>query len=387
MVRHSRPPEQQWKTLKLLGRSDAMMALRDDICCYARSNAPILIVGEAGTGKENVARACHVLSVRSGQPFQVAQCSAITETLLESELFGHVKGAFTGANERRIGRFEAADHGTLFLDEVGTLAKSTQVKLLRVLQERCIERVGDNATVAIDIRVIAATNENLDEALRADRIRKDFYSRLAHLEIKVPPLRDRQDDVILLAETFLEHECSENGKGRKPLSEGARRRLISHQWPGNVRELQGVVSRAAARVDDEAPCVDEDLIVFDNRQRLADAPLAIVAGRGCATDGLRERVTQKTVDLLLNGKKPFEGVLKGSAEISELLGEVIEGVVDGAARYLETDAGSLLRRNGGVGMILERLGLSPRSGGKSLLAQRIEAAVKSRVNQAAQTTS
>jgi transcriptional regulator with GAF, ATPase, and Fis domain len=380
MAEPPRPPEEQWKVLKLLGQSPAMLRLREDISRYATSKDPILILGEPGTGKENVARACHVLSGRAGKPFQVAQCSAYTETLLESELFGHIKGAFTGASAQREGRFEAANQGTIFLDEVGTLAASTQVKLLRVLQEKSVERVGSNETIGIDVRVIAATNEDLDEALRAGRMRRDFYSRIAYLVIKVPPLREREEDVILLAETFLQTTLSECGKGRKVLSDGARERLLHHRWPVNVRELQAVVSRAAAKVHRDAPRIEEALIELDPRLLPSDAAQGVLAHPEEDAGGVTELVAQKTVDLLLDGKKPLEGVLKGSAETSELLTDVIEGVAEGAARYLETDPGSRLRRNGRLNVILERLGMSPRSGGKSLLASRVEAAVKERVN-------
>lgn len=380
------PSEQQWRQLKLLGRSPAMLALRDTVTQYAKSDDPILIIGETGTGKESVAKACHVFSrrARDGEPYVVAHCSAYTETLLESELFGHAKGAFTGAVKDRKGRFEEANRGTLFLDEVGTLATTTQVKLLRVLQEKSVERVGSNKALTIDVRVVAATNEDPGEAVRLGRMRRDFYSRIAFLVIKVPALRQREDDVILLAETFLQAAMCDCRKECKVFSDGAKRHLLSHQWPGNVRELQAVVSRAAAKVDTSSPCIEEDLIEFDpflSPQRAAPGDLELPSGD---VVDVRELVARRTVDLLLNGKRPLDGILKGSADMSELLSDLIEGVAEGAARYLETDEASRLRRNGRLGAILERLGMSPRSGGKSLIAGQIEEAVKERLNRASQ---
>lgn len=378
------PPEEQWKQLRLLGQSEAMKVLRETICRCATSDDPILILGETGTGKESVARACHVLSRRAGEPYVVAHCSAYTETLLESELFGHVKGAFTSAERDRKGRFEAANRGTLFLDEVGTLATTTQVKLLRVLQEHSVERVGSNDPVRVDVRVVAATNEDLLDALRTGRIRQDFYSRIAYLVIEVPPLRERQADVILLADSFLQTALTDHRKARKDLSGGAKHRLLSHKWPGNVRELQAVVSRAAAKVDADAPFIEDSLIEFDTRLILRTAAIDLPASSSADSADARELVARKTVDLLLNGKRPLDGILRGSADVSELLSDLIDGIAEGTARYLETDAGSLLRRNGRLSAILERLGLSPRSGSKSLIAARVEAAVKERFNKANQ---
>jgi DNA-binding NtrC family response regulator len=210
----------------------------------ASLRSTVLIQGESGTGKEMVARAIHHSGDRAGKPFVAVSCAALAETLLESELFGHEKGAFTGANQQKHGKFEMADGGTIFLDEIGDISPKLQCDLLRVLQERCFYRVGGSEEVRVDARVIAATHVNLQQAVAEGRFRDDLFYRLNVIEIRIPPLRDRREDVPLLARHFLERLSHELGKNISDFSEGALKLLMDHNWPGNVRELENAVERA-----------------------------------------------------------------------------------------------------------------------------------------------
>jgi two-component system NtrC family response regulator len=210
----------------------------------AVSNATVLLRGESGTGKELIARAIHYRSRRADQALVKVNCAALPETLLESELFGHERGAFTGATTRRIGRFEAADRGTLFLDEIGDISPGVQVKLLRVLQEKEFERLGGNETVKVDVRLIAATNRNLEEAIRAGKFREDLYYRLNVVTISLPPLRERREDIPALIEQFIRKYRSENRKEISGVSTEARELLMRYSYPGNVRELENFIERA-----------------------------------------------------------------------------------------------------------------------------------------------
>jgi Nif-specific regulatory protein len=210
----------------------------------ARSQATVMILGESGTGKELFARAIHFSSLRAGKPLVKVNCAALPENLLESELFGHEKGAFTGAIARRIGRFEQADQGSIFLDEIGDLSPALQAKLLRVLQEREIERVGSNQTIKIDVRVIAATNRNLEEAIKKGAFREDLYYRLNVVTISLPPLRERKEDIPLLLEYFLKKYSEENKKEVRSLSRESKDLLLKYDYPGNVRELENIIERA-----------------------------------------------------------------------------------------------------------------------------------------------
>jgi two-component system, NtrC family, response regulator AtoC len=225
----------------LLGKSRAMEKLFHLLETVARSNSTILITGETGTGKEVVARAIHHNSPRKSQRFVALNCSAIPETLLEAELFGHVRGAFTGATGARQGRFEQAHNGTLFLDEVGTMSTALQMKLLRALQEREFERVGDNQTIKVDVRVIAATNSDLGRMVAEGTFREDLYYRLNVIPIHLPPLRDRRDDIPLLAKHFLEKFAPGTSI---QIAQGAMRVLMAYSWPGNVRQLENAIERA-----------------------------------------------------------------------------------------------------------------------------------------------
>ena len=232
--------------VKMIGISRALQEVFKLVGRVARSDAPVLIAGESGTGKELVAKAVHEYSPRRQKEMITINCGAIPENLLESELFGHEKGSFTGAIARRAGRFEQADGGTLFLDEIGDMPLGIQVKLLRVLQDGSFSRVGANETLATDVRIVAATHKNLTEEVAAGRFREDLYYRLNVVEIQIPALRDRLEDIPLLAEYFLQRITRKNGMARIRISEEATAILQNHHWPGNVRELENTIARACA---------------------------------------------------------------------------------------------------------------------------------------------
>jgi two-component system nitrogen regulation response regulator NtrX len=228
---------------QVIGESIPMKALRQQIAVTAPTNGRVLIYGESGTGKELVARALHAASLRAKGPFVEVNCAAIPEELIESELFGHVKGSFTGATEDKIGKFQKADGGTLFLDEIGDMSLRTQSKVLRVLEEQRFERVGSNATLIVDVRVIAATNKNLEQEIARGAFRQDLFYRLNVIPFYVPPLRDRREDIPTLTKYFLMGFSSAYGKKTRELSDAAMEILIRYPWPGNVRELRNLVER------------------------------------------------------------------------------------------------------------------------------------------------
>ena len=228
----------------ILGTSAPMQTVFDSIRKVATVDAPVLILGESGTGKEMTARAIHNRSARHNAPFVAINCSAIPETLIESELFGHEKGSFTGAHVQRKGRIESASGGTLFLDEIGEIPLPIQVKLLRFLQERCIERVGGRQEIAVDTRVIAATNADLKKGMQNGSFREDLFYRLAVVQITLPALRNRESDSLFLAQSFLQQFAKESAKSGLTFSPEAQRAIQRHDWPGNVRELQNRVRRA-----------------------------------------------------------------------------------------------------------------------------------------------
>ena len=250
----------------MLGTSRKMQDVFSIIRKVSGTDAPILIMGESGTGKELVARAIHRLSVRQTSPFIAINCSAIPETLLESELFGHEKGAFTGAHVQRKGRFEMAEGGTLFLDEIGELPLSLQVKLFRFLQERVVERVGGREQIDVDTRVIAATNRDLKEAMKDGRFREDLYFRLGVIMVFIPPLREREADIVLMARAFLERYATENRKKIKGFTNEALDAIEQYEWPGNVRELENRVKRAVIMADGKQ-LTPEDLEIGAPRAR------------------------------------------------------------------------------------------------------------------------
>lgn len=236
---------------EIIGTSGAMRQVYEMILQVAPSDATVLITGESGTGKELVAAELHRLSKRASSALIKTNCAALPESIIESELFGHEKGAFTGAMIQRIGRFEMANQGTIFLDEIGDIPQQIQVKLLRVLQERELERVGGNKTVKVDVRVIAATNRNLEEEVRSGRFRKDLYYRLNVVPIHLPSLRERKSDIVLLADYFTEKYAEKNNKPIKRISTPAIDLLTSYSWPGNIRELENCIERAVILSTDE----------------------------------------------------------------------------------------------------------------------------------------
>lgn len=228
----------------ILGKSAPMQRLFEMIESVAQSDAPVIINGQSGTGKEMVARAIHWASPRQDKPFVKVSCAALNENLLETELFGHVKGAYTGADRSRVGRFEAAHGGSIFLDEIGDIPPSTQVKLLRVLEEKEIERVGDHTPIPVDVRIITATNKNLEDLVARGAFREDLYFRIHVFPLTIPPLRERPEDIPIIIQHFVEQNHATSGKKIAGLSPEAVARLTSYTWPGNVRELRNAIEYA-----------------------------------------------------------------------------------------------------------------------------------------------
>ncbi len=235
---------------RLIGKSAAIARVSELIQQVAPTRATVLIEGESGTGKEVVAHTLHHLSGRPAAKIVIVHCAALSPQLLESELFGHEKGAFTGAIQRRLGRFEQADGGTLFLDEIGEIDPATQVKLLRILSERTLERVGSNSPIKVDVRVVAATNKNLKELVAKGTFREDLYFRLNVVKVEMPPLRARREDVMLLANSFLIEFAKENDRPVKPLTDEAQELLLKYSWPGNVRELRTAIEHGVVMSND-----------------------------------------------------------------------------------------------------------------------------------------
>jgi two-component system, NtrC family, response regulator HydG len=252
----------------LLGTSPAMQKVYRMARQVAPSRATVLITGESGTGKGELARAIHALGPRADKPFVAVHCAALAESLLESELFGHERGSFTGADRRRTGRFEQANGGSLFLDEVGDIPLGTQIKLLTVLQERRLERVGGNEPIEVDVRIIAATHRDLAAEVAAGRFREDLYYRLNVVHVEMPALCLRGGDILVLAEHFLRRFALENNKPVKGFSDRARTKLKGYRWPGNVRELENAIERAVVLCESEL--IDEDLLPYNSSSSLLD---------------------------------------------------------------------------------------------------------------------
>jgi DNA-binding NtrC family response regulator len=288
--------------VKMIGISRALQGVFKMVGRVARSDAPVLIAGESGTGKELVAKAVHEYSPRHHKEMITINCGAIPENLLESELFGHEKGSFTGAIARRAGRFEQADGGTLFLDEIGDMPLSIQVKLLRVLQDGSFSRVGSNENLTTDVRIIAATHKNLAEEVAGGRFREDLYYRLNVVEIRIPALRERIEDIPLLAEFFLQRITRKNGMARIRLTAEAVNLLQSHTWPGNVRELENTIARACA-------------LATSNILLPADIPLASIPGKSPA-------LLTNAIDQLIN-LAPTDDELLAWAN-REIAGRIVE---------------------------------------------------------------
>lgn len=273
----------------IVGRSQKMKRVLRLISMVAPTESPVLITGESGTGKELVARSIHLQSKRADEGFVPVNCGALPETLFESELFGHVKGSFTGAVGDKPGLFEVADSGTLFLDEVAEMPASTQVKLLRVLEERRIRRVGGQNFRSVDVRVIAATNRDIEEVLGSGEFRKDLYYRLNVFQIDLPPLRERREDIPLLAAYFLEKYNSRTGKHIKGFTPGSQRAIFSYSYPGNVRELENAIERAVALTEGET--INE----FALPPAIAESPVLMLSegGDGFFSDSLTLQEVEK----------------------------------------------------------------------------------------------
>mgnify|MGYP002629425767 CR=1 FL=1 len=302
-VRQLRKEIQGWAGGDLLtGESEAMRTLRGLVDRVAVSEASVLIRGETGTGKEVVARAIHARSPRAGRPFVALSCAALPEALLESELFGHVRGAFTGANERRPGLFQQATGGTLFLDEIGEMPMALQVKLLRVLQERSVRPVGGDREIPIDVRILSATHRALEEAIEEGRFREDLWFRLNVIQIDLPPLRDRGHDVLALAQRFVQEFAQRPGCVVRGISPEAARRLLAWSWPGNVRELRNCIERAVALTTREEIGV-EDLPPRVREMASSSAPATdLAAGGFVALAELERRYVLQVLDAV-GGKR------------------------------------------------------------------------------------
>jgi DNA-binding NtrC family response regulator len=264
-VQLKRALKQRYNFPNIVGKSDKMLAVFDLITQVAPSRSTILIHGESGTGKELIAKAIHSASPRADKAFIPVNTGSIPADLLESQLFGHVKGAFTSAIASKKGLFEVADQGTIFFDEISTISPETQAKLLRVIQEREFMRLGATDTIKVDVRIVAASNEELIKLVREGRFREDLYHRLNVISVQLPPLRDRKEDIPLLVERFLEQFCKENAKPPRAFTHGAMKLLMDYDWPGNVRELENVVERAVVLSTQEA--VDADLLPENVRTR------------------------------------------------------------------------------------------------------------------------
>lgn len=298
----------RFKPANIIGNSKSMQNVFDMIAQVSRSDATVLIRGESGTGKELVAHAIHYNSHRSGKPFVKVNCAALPETVIESELFGHEKGAFTSAIATRKGRFEMANGGTIFLDEIGDLSPTTQVKLLRVLQEKEFERVGGNDTIRTNVRVIAATNRNLEDLMNQNIFREDLYYRLNVFPVHIPPLRDRKSDILLLADHFIAKYNKQNMKTVRRISTPAIELLTNYHWPGNVRELENCVERAV-------------LLSIDNVIHSHHLPPSLQSAESTGTrlnEGLQEALDSLERELLQDALKSTKGNMAKAARLLDL---------------------------------------------------------------------
>jgi formate hydrogenlyase transcriptional activator len=336
--------------VEMVGNSPTLLAVLRKVEQVATTDSTVLISGETGTGKELIARAIHSRSGRRERPLVKVNCAAISAGLVESELFGHVKGAFTGAIERRVGRFELADRGTIFLDEVGELPPETQVKLLRVLQEQEFEPVGSSRTVHVDVRVIAATNRDLEDAVHAGRFRADLFYRLNVFPLAVPPLRERRADIPQLAMFFLSQCAKKFGRRIDTIAPATVERLIQYPWPGNIRELQNVIERATVLCDGLELELDQDLIPLaggaagSDSRKPTSAPVAPPA--------------EPTSGAPLSQVPTLEQMERAHIEtVLEQTGGLIEGP-NGAARVLAIHPNTLRSRMEKLGIKRPRHGIS-----------------------------
>jgi DNA-binding NtrC family response regulator len=304
--------QKQYGFENLIGSGPAMQRVFATLQKVAETDLTVLVRGESGTGKELVAQALHNLSPRRGRPFVAVNCAAISRELVESELFGHEKGAFTGADARRQGRFEAADGGSILLDEIGDMAPETQAKVLRVLQERSFERVGGSKPIDVDVRVIAATHRNLEQEVGKQRFREDLYYRLKVVTLELPPLRERPEDIPALSQRFLERVTARLGLEKRQLGDAALARLVRHRWPGNVRELSNVIEQAAVLAP--SPVIEEpDLQLGGDPGSTGGAEGALPAGLSFA-DAKRSAVERFERGYLLGALRRSGGNISRAAE-------------------------------------------------------------------------
>jgi transcriptional regulator with GAF, ATPase, and Fis domain len=307
---------------EIVGSSPALHVVLSQVARVAPTDSTVLISGETGTGKELIARAIHKRSQRSSRAFVSVNCAAIPQDLIASELFGHEKGAFTGATQRRLGRFEAADGGTIFLDEVGELPAETQVALLRVLQEREFQRVGGNEPLRTNVRVVAATNRKLEAAIAEGRFREDLFNRLNVFPLEVPPLRERKEDIPLLVQYFVDRYATKAGKRITGIAKRSLELLQSYTWPGNIRELQNVIERSVIVSDSESLSVDASWLgkrptaadsttqrlserLISQEKEMTEAALAASKGRVSGPSGAAARlgIPQSTLDSKIKSLK------------------------------------------------------------------------------------
>lgn len=323
--------QEKYEFANIIGSSPAMQRVFSRMKKIIKTDSTVLVLGESGTGKEVVARAIHFNGPRKEKPFVAVHCGAIPENLLESELFGHTKGSFTGAIRDKIGKFEAANQGTIFLDEIGTLPMHLQIKLLRVLQEQEVERIGSNRQIKLDVRVISATNANLEEEVKKGNFREDLFYRLNVIPILLPPLRERTEDILPLVRHFLEKYCRSMKRSKMVLTKEAIEALEMHDWPGNVRELENTVERIVA-------LTEGDHITLD------DLPSNMAKAYG-STAGLPTRVTTAGIDL---PKTVSEIEMKMISEALEIAG----GVKAKAAALLNLNRTTLVEKMRRLGMSL-----------------------------------
>jgi transcriptional regulator with GAF, ATPase, and Fis domain len=308
-VQLPQPPKPAAKFDGIYGKSAPLLHVLDNIEMVASTPVSVLILGESGTGKEKVAHNIHLLSQRSSGPFITVNCAAMPAELIESELFGHEKGAFTGAVEKRIGKFEMADGGTIFLDEIGEMPLESQVKLLRVLQEKQFEHIGSSKTVKVDVRIVAATNRNLEKEVAEGRFRLDLFYRLNVYPIELPPLRDRKDDIPLLAEHFLIKSSASMGRADVPqLSQQALKQLADYHWPGNIRELEHLMERTLIKTRQD---------IIEKIELPAGSP---EPSQVYLQNGTRKTLEQIEADHILSVLKSCGGKVTGAGGAAEILG-------------------------------------------------------------------
>ena len=316
---------------ELTGQSDEMRSVYQIIDAVASSTASVMILGESGTGKELVARALHTRSDRAKGPFFALNCAALPKDILENELFGHEKGAFTGSVNEKAGAFEMAHGGTIFLDEVAEMATDIQVKLLRAIETRTIRRLGGKKEIAVDIRIVAATNRDLQKALAENELREDLYYRLAVVEVFLPPLRDRAGDIKLLANEFLARFSAQNGKKVKGFDEPAWDWILSHNWPGNVRELKNAVERAVIMAKGDIITSDD---IMPRHIRTGEYPAAMTVQPGATLADTRKQLVLRT----------FASTSGDAVRTGKIVGISPEEVREEIARLLRTNGGGSAER-------------------------------------------